>query len=397
MKSINLKSICTSKASIFDKDYFVGIKIEGDRVQINFPLGYRISNEDKNIRKDIRLLIRTLEQYTNKNNLVSTENSNGETNQFPFKSYLYLIEDFLKYEYIREYQQMDVISDKGKINWNKTIKKCKPQFVDDDAYYLDFVINRSHIISGEFTMVHKYFVHHCFNIFGWLFTSFMPEESNVRFDSNYFRQVLYNALRRTYDDRKTTLINHMIIILNNFEDTDSDSSYIYGTNRFEYVWEKLIDNSFGIVNKKDYFPRTYWDLIGLNTKNNSVLEPDTILIKENHFMIIDAKYYKYGATKLIKDLPNSSDINKQFTYEAYLERLKEEKYKNMDEDSTIDNIFLLPYDKLEWENKPFHMFGQAYSDCNKIDDEKSIIKGIFIDTKDLMSRSNSLYEVLIKM
>lgn len=397
MQSINLKHICTSKASINEdgNDYFVGVKIEGDKTQVNFPLGYRISNQEKDIRKDIQLLLRTLELHTNKTNLISIQGSDSENNNLPLRSYFYIIQDFLTHDYIREYQQTDVISDKGKINWNKTIKKCKPQFIDDDAYYMDFVINRSYIINGEFTKIHSFFVHHCFKTFGWLFTSFVPQTATLKFNRDYFSQVLYRELRQTYDDRKITLINHMILILDNFIDEESNFTYIYGTNRFEYVWEDLIDSVFGVKDKDKFFPKTSWNLIGETKKDNRPLEPDTILVDQGYCIVIDAKYYKYGVTKKKMDLPNSSDISKQLTYEDYLYRLRDIEKKYIKKDDIIENIFLLPTNKTEWTNESFHIFGTASSNYS-MRDKTASVKGLFIDTKDLMSKSKGLYNDLIK-
>jgi len=38
------------------------------------------------------------------------------------------------------------------------------------------------------------------------------------------------------------------------------AEFFYGTDHFEYVWERLIDFNFGIGNKSFYFPRTSWYL-----------------------------------------------------------------------------------------------------------------------------------------
>ena len=91
-------------------------------------------------------------------------------------------------------------------------------------------------------------------------------------------------------------------------DKDSNKNYRYGTYRFEYVWEKMIDKVFGIENKADYFPKTSWYVKGIRYDNAS-LEPDTIMLCGNNVYILDAKYYKYGVTGKAWDLPESDLFN----------------------------------------------------------------------------------------
>ena len=85
---------------------------------------------------------------------------------------------------------------------------------------------------------------------------------------------------------------------------DVNSGFTYGTHRFEYVWENMIDFVFGENNKDYYFPHATWTLIEESKeRQSSALEPDTIMLFENNAYILDAKYYKYGITKNANDLP----------------------------------------------------------------------------------------------
>ena len=59
------------------------------------------------------------------------------------------------------------------------------------------------------------------------------------------------------------------------QDDDAPLEYKYGTYRFEYVWEALIDRVYGIKKKAAYFPRTAWNVNG-KSHDNASLEPDTI-------------------------------------------------------------------------------------------------------------------------
>ena len=70
-------------------------------------------------------------------------------------------------------------------------------------------------------------------------------------------------------------------------------SFILELIIFNYIWERLIDFTYGISNKQDYFPRTQWNLI-YETKNAKgyALEPDTIMSNGDDVFVLDAKYYK---------------------------------------------------------------------------------------------------------
>ena len=68
------------------------------------------------------------------------------------------------------------------------------------------------------------------------------------------------------------------------------------------------------------------------------------MLHNNNIYILDAKYYKYGATKNPFDLPESASINKQITYGEYIDAQADLK----NPDSVIYNAFLMPFDKNYW-------------------------------------------------
>ena len=48
-----------------EMDTFVGLRCNDGDISINFPLGYHISEDDNELRKDIILLLTTLSANTN--------------------------------------------------------------------------------------------------------------------------------------------------------------------------------------------------------------------------------------------------------------------------------------------------------------------------------------------
>ena len=163
----------------------------------------------------------------------------------------------------------------------------------------------------------------------------------------------------------------------------------------------MIDTVFGISDKQRYFPKTKWKLSGSNREyDNSQLEPDTIMLHNNNIYVLDAKYYKYGATKNPFDLPKSSSINKQITYGEYIDAQADLK----NPDSVIYNAFLMPFDKNEWAGEnagTLHYAGEAVAlwKENKSegrDKEYEHIQGVLLDVKNLMQIAEKRSETDIR-
>ena len=170
----------------------------------------------------------------------------------------------------------------------------------------------------------------------------------------------------------------MIQIIDNLQDENAPIEYKYGTYRFEYVWEALIDRVYGIEGKTAYFPKTTWKVKGKNYDNAS-LEPDTIMLREKDIYVLDAKYYKYGATGRLGDLPESTSINKQITYGEYVAN-------NIADQGVVYNAFLMPFDSLskKWDESEFIHIGEATGDWRENNKSYEHVHGILVDVKYLM-------------
>ena len=109
--------------------------------------------------------------------------------------------------------------------------------------------------------------------------------------------------------------------------------------------------------------------------------PDSIMIYNEKYYVLDAKCYRYGWTGNPDHLPNASSISKQVTYGEYLE-----KAHSIDNDSLF-NAFIMPYNMKKnffGLTEPVGTIGEAVSDwkTNKLTYER--IQGIVIDTRYLM-------------
>ena len=198
--------------------------------------------------------------------------------------------------------------------------------------------------------------------------------------------MLKEKISNTFNDRNRMLFRHMLAIVDFEGDKDSDKNYRYGTYRFEYVWEKMIDKVFGVENKADYFPKTTW-YVNEERYDNASLEPDTIMLCGSNVYILDAKNYKYGVTGKAWDLPESTSINKQITYGEYVangEKFKKKHGNNM----KVYNAFLMPFDSLRSKyanNSEMIKVGKAVSNWKDNSEDYKNIQGILIDVKTLMN------------
>lgn len=396
-KRPDLNEICWSDArrqnegsKLKDEDErFVGLKIVDNIPTVYFPLGYSLSDDQDGKRKDILILLNVLKRTLNSESQAVNNHDQGVVDNFPLISYQRIILDFLTNGYYFEREATYKKSKKGKINWNRTIKKIHPVIQNDQAIYFDFIVKHSIVDSAAIiTEIHKYCVYKSFVLLGWLYTDFMPSRPNyIGTDiEKYYSLILQKKLGITFNDNVRILINDMLNILNS-GGSKSESGFIitWGTYRFEYPWQDMIASVFTCYNesykkKKDYFPTSFWYIDGNGNEENSKLQPDTVMYKNKKLYILDAKYYKYGVTEDVNDLPATASIQKQITYGDYA--VNKLQYRK----NSVFNAFLIPRN---CGNGNLKDFGYAYSTWQNEKSEAEAHKhiyGIFVDTKWLMKK-----------
>lgn len=376
---------CRTNTNI-ESDIFVGIQRKDEYYEVNFPLGYHLSKDERELRKDILSLINVLAKNTDKKESeIYVGLNQADPAGIPVQAYLYLIKDFFERGYYREQDTYKHIAKRGKIDWSRTIKTQKPLLQGNEAYYLDFVVKKNTVNEDELiTRVHKYCVYESFEKFGWLFTSFIPPEPQMGLTRKMMLTVVSEKLQNTFNDRNKRLFKNMIAVIKAMKDGEQ-SDFRYGTYRFEYVWEKMIDRVFGISEKEEYFPRTTWKLTDNRAYDNAFLEPDSIMSLGDKVYVLDAKYYKFGWSGVPRHLPESTSINKQITYGEYI--AENEEFMKNGKHPTVYNAFIMPYDsrgKKFSTGTPIHYIGSATSDWKHGKKEYENVLGILMDVKYLM-------------
>lgn len=396
--------ICDYKAKLSGSE-FVGLKFENGTLRINFPLGYKESKDEKERRKDILNLISVLSTFSDRrDSFYNKENfRNSERVEFPIHAYLFIINNFLSNGYYIEREPVYKKNASGKINWSRTIKQIRPQVADGNVVYLDFIARKiNHNDANLITLVHKYCVHESFSKIGFLFSSFVPPKSELKFNANLFKTVIQKKMSQTFNEKEQLLFKNMLDIINYLDSSGQSKNFYYGTEHFEHVWESLVDTVFGEPDKEKFYPKCHWVLYDKNGGERQIdysndvykkysLRPDTIMIPdrgktEQKIFVLDSKFYKYGVSSVSYDLPGSDSIIKQIAYAEFIEKgnqqIPKDVLRNLNK-SEIYNAFILPFDKKDGDD--FECFG--YANCDSYSGKKyHKIYGILLDVKSIMRR-----------
>lgn len=389
------------------EDDFVGIKYEKNSISICLPLGYDVplfeQMSDKEKKVNILLLLRSVGITKSRDNYgAQFDNSIGDNKEMPFNSFLWIISDYINngifQDIEKEYKQK---INSGKINWKRTLNS-EHFFSDGTVVFINPYFETKQQVDNLITELNIYCINKSIEYIGFLFGNVKKIESKLNDNvvnkfMKYYINILNKELMKSFNDRKKMLLNHMKRIISMSYSLNSDVKLNYGTKRYEYVWESMVNDIFGSrdIDIADYFPEAYWTIKLFNDerkKDSSKLRPDVIYkdVINNRLYIIDAKYYKFGITKRRVDLPHTDSIQKQITYGDHINTNKE-KYNNINTNN-IYNAFILPYDKYDKDNVSYKLFdnieycGFAESDWKEHNFQKNYerIALILVDFKFLI-------------
>jgi len=342
--SFDLRSACHVNTNE-DGDRFVGVKADQKNAVVYFPLGYQLPEDDRLLRRDIRTLFGVLSAFGNKEDkmIKGSKFVQAHPVDFPIQAFLDVLDYYMENNghYYVESEKKYKTDSKGKISWKRTAKNQRAFIKDGQPIYTKFDVEYQSPLENELiTNIHKYCVYVAYQRLGWLYTNQQLVNPGITLNKKVFVQELRKKYNHASKDRDKRLFKSMIAMIEFIDDRLLDKQFYFGTDDFEYVWEKLIDKVFGISNKEDYFPKAVWtERHGAEKETEKhALMPDTIMLYNDKIYILDAKYYRYGATHNTDHLPDSSSINKQITYGEYVE-----KTRGMANESLF-NAFLMPYD-----------------------------------------------------
>ncbi|MBR9698230.1 MULTISPECIES: LlaJI family restriction endonuclease [Bacillota] len=393
--SKSLSEYCRN-ATNQEGDTFVGIKSEivGDRheISVHFPIGYKISEKEEDVRDEILDLFSVLQAYNDKQSRVSqiTANQVLKTVRFPVQAYLRVIHYYLQHDYYKENEEVYVPGMSGPVNMRETISKIRPIVQKSGFVFPNLMIRKNNDTDKHLiTEINKFCVYESFIKLGWIYKYKLPQPAKVKNPNlKVYKSILQQKLEQANNDTIKQLFQSMLAIIDFRNSADDPEEFYFGTNNFEYIWEKLIDETYGIRNKNDYFPKTSWRL-NFGERYNPALEPDSIMITKDHICVLDAKYYKYGQSGKHSDLPRSTDINKQITYAEYIAENSKFK-KERDEGKVVLNAFLMPFSKVSnifGTSDNYFSIGEAVAEWKDSTKDYERVQGILVDVKTLIANS----------
>lgn len=382
MSFSDIRSKCKVKIGTVT-DEFVGIRSDNGDLSIIFPIGFELSLNDQDLRNDIFLLFKVLSKHLfTKNSEILLFYGSSYENHFPINSYINLMIDYLNRGIYKEKATYFSGTKRGRISWKRTIAEKQVHVSSGNIVYLEFVSKVNSNSDDEvISKIHEFLIYESFQKIGWLFTPHLPKKPTIKFDKKLFLSKLVSKFSNTYNDVDKFLFQNMINIVNYLEASKSTTNFSFGTNRFEYIWESMIDNVYGSDKKIDYFPLSFWKLEDVIVRN-SVLIPDTIMKSGNDIFVLDAKYYRYGITRKPYDLPGTSSILKQIAYAEHIGNIS-----SLSIESNIFSVFLLPFSSGVSKSTKYEVIGSGYSSWK--DNTKTFheIIAILVDTKSLMKKS----------
>lgn len=367
---------------------FVGLKIKGNDVFFYYPESYHFEYDNDKKDYDVTAILNLLKTIRlgkthNREHNVAYNSHRGD-NEFAIYSYLWLIRDWLNNGFYINREKNYKINQKGKVNWKRTLNQ-QPIISKGNIIYNNVVVEVKSEIDQFLLDIHKYCIKKSIEYIGWLFNlnakGIYCHKVNDSLKKQYIR-ALNVELDKTFDDIKRMRLNHMLSVLVGLDVNNDDKDFVYGVDSYYYIFERMIDSIFGTEKDLTKFnPKATWKIFKpeIKEKDASKLRPDTILIKDNIAYIIDSKFYRFGTSGNVNDLPETTSIQKQITYGEYLSKINENKTINVDK---IFNAFILPYDKLN--NKfdsidDIQYIGYAKSEWKKNYEDYQYVYAFLID------------------
>ena len=390
-RNITLREMCHVNEN-GEGDSFVGVKADTEGMTVYFPIGYELPEDDDDLRVDVHNLFGVLATFMKEDSHIESPNFSGPVSvDFPMHAYIQVIRNFLNTgHYYIETEAQYTTASKGTPHWPRTFKDQMGLVQKNGSIIFTQMTVRRQTPNAnkKITQIHQYCVHEAFSKMGAIYVSFVPEKPAQCPSITESISILTDKINHTYNDVDRDLFTAMRHILSYKDSENENHRFFFGTDRFEYVWQSMIDAAFGIPNKDQYFPKATWllDHGTASMRKRTSLQPDSIMIYGNKYYVLDAKCYRYGWTENPDHLPGGPDINKQITYGEYIERSRSVPNER------LFNAFILPYNKRrnffklngDIENVGEAVGSWRFDPANPHMKNYERVQGIVVDTRYLM-------------
>lgn len=334
---------------------FVGVSRFGDsdKVSIVVPYGVYLDDEIDDTNEGQKEQYTFLRRYvkavqkalTSKHTKERLEEKAGIHNPIAAVN---LLHDYLSMGKFVEYEQVSELTERGKIDFNQTIKKVRPTIVADSFYYDQYITRKRVIKEDSFVaqvqcnVINDFMDHGGVVLFG---QSISIPVAKVKLNDLTITK-LRKELSNTFNSRKENIIRWCISYIEgmrNLNEEEKDG----GTWKYAIIastfWEVMVDSVLSNQEEKDknkygkQYEFTYFDHRA--PEKGGITEHDTIYEDEEKLIIIDAKMY--GSPW---DLLSEKVLGKQFGYYEQAKLMKE----RAGESKKIVNILLTPQIKPDY-------------------------------------------------
>ena len=360
---------------------FVGVIVAVGRVLKCYPK-YLLNVKEP--ADELRKVIKVLEKYNSKEQIVRMFNDSSESSSFNLLAVLlFLLQDYFENGVYTNTEDIIECNGSGEILWDKTINETFTLLSENRPYYTELQTRKR--VTNDFDYFKR--LHECvvtmaskelqdaelLNLFEMSGIDLTDEELEDFGDKEYILYRIENELNTQFNTRKQLVLKTMYAYIDRRGSLyDTDCLSLFGTNSFNLVWEKvcadIMDNQLDValgalklpVPLKDGYNRRQklieliekplWTLTGKCAKDTVI--PDLISIckvsGQYQFIIFDAKYYNAHLEKGIAptDQPGIESVTKQYLYQ-----LAYQKFIDEHEFASVKNCFLLPTENSEIEDK----------------------------------------------
>lgn len=375
-----------SDVDIVEKEYlyvftFVGIIVIAGRILKCYP---KYIFKEKNLTCELQQVIKVLEKYNSKEQIIHIFNDSGESSSFNLLAViLFLLQDYYENGSYNNTEDIVECNGSGEILWDRTINESFVFLSNNRPYYTELKTRKR--VTNDFdyfkrlhecilTMVSNEFKNtELLDLFEMAEVNLSDEDLEAFGDKEYILYRIENELNIQFNTRKQLLLKIIYTYINKRGSLyDIDCLSLFGTNSFNLVWERIcaeiMDNQLNVTlgalnlpiplkdgyDKKkkliELIEKPLWTITGKVAKDTLI--PDLISIfnvdESYNFIIFDAKYYNAHLENGITPTgqPGIESIIKQYLYQlAYQKFIEDHEF------TTVKNCFVLPTEDSDIEDK----------------------------------------------
>ena len=360
---------------------FVGVIVVAGRVLKCYPKYLLNAKEPTD---ELRKIIKVLEKYNSKEQIVRMFNDSSESTSFNLLAVLlFLLQDYFENDVYTNTEDIIECNGSGEILWDKTINETFTLLSENRPYYIELQTRKR--VTNDFDYFKR--LHECLvttaskelqdagllDLFEMTGVDLTDAELDDFGDKEYILYRIENELNTQFNTRKQLVLKTMYAYIDRRGSLyDAECLSLFGTNSFNLVWEKIcadimdnqLDVPLGILklpvplkegyNKRqkliELIDKPLWTITGKCAKDTLI--PDLVSIckvnDQHQFIIFDAKYYnaKLELGAVPKGQPGIESVTKQYLYQlAFQKFIIDHGF------ATVKNCFLMPTENKKIEDR----------------------------------------------